>query len=191
MIPEPSRRGFFYPLPVEALAYFVRPGAGHPLSLPFRDCHGNIVTWNGALGVRIRSVLPDIELSEVPFEAVENSLPWPEEEEAEDAERWRLLDDVSGAIWRFPPKAVWIELARGEITGNVLSSVQVGAGAVVPLALLQLVSRLPRCRVCIDNQADGPLRFIWNGGEAVIRAIRDLPSPAFGIFKSQRHLSHR
>jgi hypothetical protein len=188
MIPEPSKRGFGYPLGVDALPYLVRPQAGHRFSRPFKDCHGNVVTWNGALGVRIRTALPDgIEFSPVPFEAIDYCLPWPEPEEAADAERWRLLDDVAGQVWRLKPKAAFIEVSGREgLVGNALVSVQVGMGAVVPVSLLQIAARLPRCRVGIDNQRGGPLRFIWHGGEAIIRHVEQLPEPGFAIFAPKK-----
>jgi hypothetical protein len=184
MIPEPSRQTFGYPLNGAALGYLVRPQAGHKYSRPFRDCHGNVVTWNGALGVRIRTLQAEgIEVSPVPFEAVDYSLPWPEAEEAADVGRWRLLDDVAGQVWRLKPKAAFIEVSGREgLVGNALVSVQVGLGAVVPVSLLQLAARLPRCRVEIDNRRGGPLRFIFNGGEAIIRHIEQLPEPSFAIF---------
>jgi hypothetical protein len=181
MIPKPSKRGFGYPLGVEALPFLVRPAARHRFSLPFRDCHGNLVTWNGALGVRIRCTMPDgIETSPVPFEAIEQ-VPWPTEEECEDGTLWKPLDHVAGQIWRPGVKSPWIEV-QGGVIGNTLSSVQVGAGAVVPLPLLQLAARLPRCCVGIDTKPGDPLRMSWNGGEAVIRHVEKQMAPTFAIF---------
>lgn len=189
MIPEPSKRTFGYPIGVEAMPYLVRPEAGHRFSRPFRDCHGNVVTWNGALGVRMRPeavLLPKgLEFSPGPFEAVNYCLPWPEPEEAEDLQRWRLLDDVAGQVWKYPPKVAFIETEEGLI-GNSLTSVEVGTGAVVAVSLLQLAARLPRCRVCIDNERGEALRFVFHGGEAVIWHIDDIPEPAFSIFAPKR-----
>lgn len=178
---EPSKRPFGYPLPVEAIPHLVHPTPGHRFARPFRDTHGNIVTWNGALAVRIRSFLPELDLAEAPFEAVENSLEWPDPDAKEDKGRWKPLDDVAGLLWRYPPRSPWIAVRGGGVTGNTLTNVRVGACVVVPLPLVQLAARLPRCRVCIDNRAGGPLHLLWNGGEAVIRPIRDLPAPRFNL----------
>ena len=182
MIPEPSKRPFGYPLPADAIPHLVHPLSGHRFAKPFRDAHGNVVTWNGALAVRIRSFLPDLDLAEAPFEAVENSLRWFDPDAPEDKGKWRPLDDAAGLLWRYPPRSPWLRCRDG-ITGNTFTTVRVGAAAVVPLPLLQLAARLPRCRVYIDNQAAGPLHILWNGGEAVIRHIRGLPDPRFTVLK--------
>ncbi len=187
--PIPSKRPFGFPVPAEALAYLVDPVRGHEFARPFKDASGNVVCWNGALAVRIRSFVPDdVELSPKPWEAVENSLHWPAVGAPEDKGRWRPLDDAAGFIWKFPPRSPWIELRGGEITGNKLTSVRVGAATVVPLSLLQLAARLPRCRVNIDNAPDGHLQFLWNGGEAVIAPIEELSPPRFSILSPRSDL---
>lgn len=183
-IPEPSRIGFGFPLPPDALRYLVRPVPGHRFAKPFRDCHGNVVTWNGALGVRIRTfcATESLDLAPDPFEVIDNTIPWPDPDMPYEADRWRLLDEVSRDVWRFQPKAAFIAISdRGGVVGNTFTTIQVGYH-VVPLCLLQLAARLPRCRVCIDNQRDYYLRFAWNGGEAVIRPVADLPAPTISIF---------
>lgn len=183
MIPEPSKRPFGHPLPAEAIPYLVRPEPAHPWHLPFRDHGGNLVTWNGALSVRIRSALPnDIECSPTAWEATGIRPRWPDPDAKEDPGRWRMLDDVAGLLWKFPPRQLWIKCRDG-ITPNTLATVRVGAATVVPLALLQLCARLPRCRVRIDNDLHGHLQFLWRGGEAVIRAINNLPDPSFHLLK--------
>lgn len=189
MIPEPSKRPFGFPLPADAIRYLVDPAPGHEFSRPFKDASGNVVCWNGALAVRIRSYVPDdVELSSKPWEAVENSLHWPAPDAGDDKGRWKPLDDAAGLIWRYPARSPWIELRGGDIMGNKLTNVRVGSAAVVPIALLQLCSRLPRCRVNIDNRADGHLQFIWNGGEAVITPIAELSPARFGILAPRTDL---
>lgn len=186
MIPIPSKKPFGHPLPAEALLYLVDPMPGHEFAQPFLDASGNAVTWNGALAVRIRSALPaDLDYSAKPWEAVENSLRWPDPDAKEDPARWKLLDDDAGRIWKFKPSPTWLacrdEHGRPSVTGNKLASVRVGAATIVPLCLLQLAARLPRCRVRIDGQRTGQLQLLWRGGEAVINHVEDLPEPRFGI----------
>lgn len=42
-------------------------------------------------------------------------------------------------------------------------------------------ARLPRARVKVDGFVESHLQVLFNGGEAVIRPIRDLPAPRFSI----------
>lgn len=190
MIPTPDKRGFGHPFPAEALAHLVHPRASHRFAKPFKDCHGNVIATNGALFVRIRSYLPDdIELSDVPFEAIDMSLPWPDSDEhkGKDKPKWKPLDDDAGRVWRFGAKPIWFQCREG-IEPNKLTTVRVGSTFSAPLPLIQLAARLPRCFVKIDNSNSAPLRFVWNGGEALLRPLEGLPSPSFGILTPKTDL---
>lgn len=187
MIPQPSKRSFGHPFPVEALAHLVDPEPGHEFSKPFRDAEGNVVTWNGALAVRIRTYLPhdEIDFAERSFEDLGLCLgEWPDKADTKgkDAKLWKLLDDDAGRLWRFDPKPAWI-MRGGQVTANKGTAVTVGAGFPAPLALVQLCARLPACRVKVDNSASWPLRMVWNGGEAILRPVADLPTSAFSVLR--------
>lgn len=185
MIPEPSKRPFGHPIPLEALAHLVRPEPGHPFSKPFRDGEGNVVTYNGALAVRIRTYLPhdEIDFADHPFESLGLCLgAWPDKSETKDKGRWKSFDDDSLPLWRFGPKPAW-HMVGGRVTPNKHTIVSVGAGFPAPLPLVQLCVRLPGCKVKVDNCAQWSLQMVWNGGEAILRSLDDLPTASFKVLR--------
>lgn len=189
-IPEPGKRGWGHPLPEAALGWYVHPDAGHRFGKVFADSLGNVVAFNGALAVRVRSFVSEevVRAGWVGWDELLGAPALPEAGCDRDGSRWRRVDEDSGRLWTQSPKAVWLEAQKGLpfLELNRRPAVRVGEACVVPLGLMQLAARLPGLRVCVDNRFGGPLRMTWKGGEAVIAPVEGLPPASFGMLTPRK-----
>ena len=188
MIPEPSKRPFAHPLQLDALAFFCHPRHAVFLS-PVRHPDGAIYAANGYVAVRL-SRGPLIHDDSIPAASGEflqrvDPLPWarfvhdPATHFAPPA--WRGFDDARGTLYRDAPLDLW---PRGRMTEDV--PVLTAGGPLVPLALLQLVARLPRAEVMMVGSRTDSLFIRFSGGEAIVpprwRHAKREPAPAFSLF---------
>lgn len=169
-IPEPSKRPFGSPLTEEALPYFC-----HPTLAPFRHPvrhpeDGLVYAASGFIACRFRTGRWFAEeFPAAPPEWVERvaALPWvgflPDPRCLVEPV-WRMMDDSRGTIYRDGPLPLW--LPDGRLNRNPL--VHTAGGPIVPLALLQLIARLPRAEVRMTAGSQNPLFIRFNGGEAIV-----------------------
>jgi len=189
MIPDPSKRPFYYPAPAAAAEFFCHPSLD-PFTRPVH--HGyKILAANGYIAIRFANYAPREEAyEEAPFRFLKRfwSLPW-DQFDREPSE-WRTIDDSRGTIYsRRELHPLWIPDGKGGFTFTKEKLVCTAGGPLVPLALLQLLARLPRAevRMC-HNYFKDPLFVRFKGGEAIV-APR-FPDPlksnvdiAFHLFK--------
>lgn len=209
-IPPPCKRPFTFPLPEAALPYFCHPTVA-PFTSPVRLPSGPMAAASGwvALTVRRFHGFPE-EYPEASTAFVERfgSLPWHRFETLATREEWRLFDTVSGTLWRDPPLPLWhpapatprrpsqalplITDHRSPGTSPRISSdklVRIHGGPLVPLALLQLISRLPRAEIFLDPHLTptSPLFFRFSGdGLGIIPHHRHLTGARFELFKPKQ-----
>jgi hypothetical protein len=201
-LPPPSKRSFGFPLPTRALEYFTHPGGTTKVEAfrePFSH-HGTVYACNGHLAIMAERYdgLPGAERPEA-FERVRGLFPAhggrhadyvtemekrgliPDRKD-EWERRWRPFDDCALALWKRGPLAPF-DFVRGRWRIRLDPIVRVGAAALAPLPLLQLLARLPRSAVWVDNRADGPVLCRFNGGLAVLAPCYGPipPAPAFSI----------
>lgn len=191
-LPEPSKRSFGFPLPVRALDYFVHPG-GKPSTKVFQqpfEHHGSVYASNGWLAIVAHRYdgLPPADCPEA-FERLRDVFPLHgghHVDYVKDCEklgtlplrkddwerRWRPLDDAALQIWKRGPLPPF-DFAQRRWWLRRDPVVRVGAATHVPLPLIQLLARLPRAAVWIENTATGRLLCRFNGGMAVV-------GPCFG-----------
>ena len=199
-IPEPSKRGFGLPFPVDGLDYFCTARVNHPRSRVFRQPYynpadGMVYAASGYVAVRIRKLagaMPE-EFAPAPPEFLDRvgALPWhymedhPESLRAKD---WRMVDDSRGTIYRDGPLPLWFpgDARKGRFHPalNQDTIIRVCGAQLLSLALLQLVARLPRVEICTSSGTlKGPILFRSSAGEAII-PFQGLEGPAkFELFK--------
>lgn len=204
-LPEPSKRSFGFPLPARSFDYFVHPG-GNAKTAVFRkpfSHHASIYAANGFLAIVAHRYdgLPPAENPEA-FERIRNLFPahgGHYVDYAADCEkrgfipmrkddwerRWRSFDDCALTLWKRGPLAPF-DFAHRKWWLRREPVVRVGAGALAPLPLLQLLARLPRSQVWVDNRAGEPILCRFNGGLAVIatcyaETAAQRPTAAFSI----------
>ncbi|MDB6078662.1 MAG: hypothetical protein JWO82_2409 [Akkermansiaceae bacterium] len=180
-IPEPSKRPFGFPLPQEALDYFcdpISPDYGRPFDLDgvtfavsphfvLRCHHGHFTAFPAASEKQAAFV---------------RTMPW--NYFTTGTPEFRSLDNSRGGIYRGDPQPIWHQLAAGRRL-NFETPVRVGPRPVIPIALLQLLARLPRPEVLLALNPTLFLRF--NGGEVIVPKVwasHVLPTPAFSILQS-------
>jgi hypothetical protein len=178
----PSGKAFPFPLPLDALRAFFHPLRGHV----YADAQwheGEALACNGWVALRAgkgRWVPGDFGPAPEAYLTRFFEMPWGSVPTGKD---WGLLDDVRGLLFRYEPRGVFA-------TGGKLApcaGVRVGGVAIIPLSLLQLVSRLPRCEVWtggLDPEVPLPLRF--SGGVGLIWRGR-FTEAKFSIFEPRRH----
>jgi len=188
VIPEPGKRGFGWPLPAAALDYFVHPVSkayGRPMWNP---ADGMVYCFSafGALRTRRFSGNPlDFpEMRDVDRLRAE-AVPWDTlREHGQRRDAWRLMDDSRGTLFRDPPGPLYVfREFRWHRTEAML--VRVAGAPILPLALLQAVSRLPRVEICtIAPRVESPVFFRFNGeGEMVVPHLGHTGGARFELFK--------
>lgn len=192
-IPAPSKRPFGSPLTTEALPYFCHPRLAVFRQAVRHPADGLIYAASGFVACRFRTGRWFAEeFPPAPEEFIERvgALPWGLFES--DPARlvppeWRTLDDKRGTLYRDPPRDLW--LADGKMNRD--TPVLTCGGPLVPLALLQLLGRLPRCEVRMTSGPRSPLLFRFNGGEGMVPPLFPLavrpPVPAFALFIPAGH----
>ncbi|QJE95236.1 hypothetical protein [Luteolibacter luteus] len=187
MIPAPSKRPFNFPTPAEALGFFCHPTLS-PFTRPFVH-NGTLCAANGYAAIRLDRFNGDAgALEDAPFAFLQRfyTLPWDRFEE--DGREWRDIDLSRGTIYRGDLLPLWIPDGKGHaFTQDKL--VLTAGGPLVPLALLQLLARLPRpeLRMCSTYFAS-PLLVRFKGGEAIVAPrfpdpVRAKVEIAFHLFK--------
>lgn len=189
MIPEPSKRPFYYPAPMEAAEFFCDP-ARDPFKTPYT--HGyKVLAANGYVAIRFGNYKagPDA-YGEAPFRFLKRfwTLPW-DDFDREPSE-WRSMDDSRGTIYgRGELLPLWTPNDKGGFSFTRDKLVCTAGGPLVPLALLQLLARLPRAevRMC-HNYFRDPLFVRFKGGQAIVAPrfpdpIKNNVDIAFQLFK--------
>lgn len=187
MIPEPSKRPFHFPAPAEALEFFTHPTL-YPFTRPFRH-NSYLCAANGYVAIRLDRFSGNAgSFEDAPFAFLRRffSLPW-DDFEREGCE-WREIDNSRGTIYRGELLPLW----KGEGSDFAFSRdklVLTAGGPLVPLALLQLLARLPRAevRMC-GTYYTSPLMVRFKGGEAIVAPrfpdpVRAKVQAAFHLFK--------
>jgi len=187
--PAPSKRPFGSPLTEDVLPYFCHPWLPvfrHPVRHP-ED--GLIYAASGFVALRVRTGrwFPE-EFPAPSAEWLERTaaLPWalfaPDYKPTAPPD-WRALDDKRGTLYRDPPLDLF-HPGTGKYNRDTL--VRTVGGPLVPLAMLQLIARLPRCEVRMTAGSTSPLLFRFNGGEGIVMPLHTLavrePAPAFSLF---------
>lgn len=187
VIPEPGKRGFGWPLPVAALDYFTHP-VQIDFSRPMRHPTDGMVyclSAFGALRTRRFAGDPD-ELPAITPWALERvgRVPWDTlREHGQRRDAWRLMDDSRGTLFRDPPAPLYVfRDFRWQRTEATL--VRVAGAPILPLALLQVISRLPRVEICtIAPRVESPVFFRFNGeGEIVIPHLGHVEGAKFQLY---------
>lgn len=189
MIPTPSKRPFHFPMQPDALLFFC-----HPWLKPFTDPKrlpgaSEIHAASGYVAIRVRrghwfaeeypEACPEF------IERVE-SLPWASFEPDPKAlvpPVWRSMDDCRGTIYRDGVLDLWTQYGKASREVPVFTA----GGPVIPLPMLQLLARLPRCEVRMEMR-QGPLLFRFTGGEGIVADYwrGQLPPPVkFSLFKAR------
>lgn len=176
------RKGFPYPLPVEALKEFCHPVEGHIMARPMRR-GGEILAGNGYMAIIARrGNWIDAEFPEAApeFLARLEKLRWGRLFEVmAKSEAWDALDRLRGTLGRHGPLEVW---NSGKIHACPIWRVR---DSLVRLSMLQLVARLPRAEVYTGPQAlpeDG-MMFRFSGGCGIVARDARLTHGTFEIFQ--------
>lgn len=192
-IPEPSKRPFGSPLDESALPFFCHPW--HPV---FRQAvrhpeDGLIYAASGFVAVRFRTgrwFAEEFPPASEEFVERVAALPWHgfvhDPAKFISPPVWRDMDDSRGTIYSGGAHGLlplWDDKTRSLIRETIVRTCN---GPLVPLAMLQLLARLPKCQVKMTG-GNVPLHFRFNGGEGIVpKLFRDAfePLPAFYLFKS-------
>lgn len=176
-----------FPLPHHALAEFCHPSPASPFHEPRQQGRETIVA-NGHLALRITkgnwfdSDIPPAEDAPEFLERIgklDFAAPF-------TSPHWQPLEDVAPRLFAHGSISLWLNGKRAP------SPVVFVAGRFrARLAVLQLVSRLPRAEIH-TGPADPskPLWFRFSGGSGLIARDRNLDTcgPAFAIFEPERCL---
>lgn len=172
--PPPSKRPLGFPLSTESLIHFLHPGGDPDFEAPFSDGPHSFA-GNDSLFLRFER-RPEIAHGSRSAVARVLELPWGRFDHMPEKDgKWVPLDDASAAIWKYGASAIW-ERTWDRYYLRTTPAVRVGTCAIVPLPLVQLLARLPRCRVWVSNRASDPLFALWNGGLAMIDPLPDFAS---------------
>lgn len=174
MIPPASKRPFLHPVPEDALAYFVHPDPNHPFYHPFRHLEDGNLYAGSAVAIRFRPSRC-IDPAEYPGPSEEAlrrfmALPWDRfPSAATQSKAWRCLDDHRGTIYADPLHDVWHRTPEGFAIDRTSKNVRICGAPIVPLAVLQLLARLPRIDIYTGGcTLTGPVLFRFSGGEGII-----------------------
>lgn len=188
MIPVLSKRPFGHPIPAAAVDHFLHPS--HPL---FRQAYRHPADGNlyaaaiVALRIRPSYAIDPAEYPQAPAEFVERvgSLPWDRfAYAATQPKAWRCLDDHRGTIYADPLAPFWIAVAPGRARFHAGKTVRICGAPIVPLALLQLLARLPRPEIYTGGcSLTGPVLFRFTGGEGIIPHLGLVEGAAFELIK--------
>lgn len=193
MIPTPSKRPFNFPLQPDVLPHFCHPWL-RPFHQPARLPGESVVhAASGYVAIRVRrGHWFAEEYPEADPEFIERigALPWHRFEpdpKSLAVPVWRAMDDSRGTIYSGGVLDLWSIHGRANLDVPVMTA----GGPVIPLAMLQLLARLPRCEVRMMGKP-GPLLFRFTGGEGIVGdywRTKESPPPKFCLFK-ERDTSH-
>jgi hypothetical protein len=188
MIPALSKRPFGHPVPAAAVAHFLHPS--HPV---FRHAYrhpqdGNLYAA-AILAIRLRPsyAIDPAEYPEAPSEFTDRlaNLPWSRfPAAAKFPATWRPLDDHRGTIYADPLASFWEPDRTGRSRFHAGKTVRICGAPIVPLAVLQLLARLPRPEICTGGcTLTGPVLFRFTGGEGIIPHLGLTSGAAFEFLR--------
>lgn len=171
MILETSKRPFRHPVPVDALAYYSHPAPGHTFEKPAWGRDSKLYVSNCHIALRFFNFTA--AEGHGPMVAVDRLLRqrW-HTGRFETTNSWRKLDDVKLELFSeglFPMWKMESEIFRFQVD----PCARINHGALVPLASLQAVSRLPRCEIYTQIDRGAPVPFRFNGGDGLIARLTD------------------
>jgi hypothetical protein len=186
-----SRRPLLHPLAAESLENFCHPRC-EVFSRVVRHSSGAVMAANGCVALRVSrgpvTFHDGLSRACPHFIARVDALPWARFDG--DAmrmrpPRWRGLDEVRGDLYSLGLEELWKD---GRMT--LAKPVWIGGAMLVPVAVLQLIARLPRVELRLDGAMDFMLiRFA--GGEGIVanrwRKTRgaEIPAHVFSLFTPQ------
>lgn len=175
-----SKTPFQFPIRAGDIEEFCHPDPDHVLGKPYMIA-GELTAGNGYFAIKAaRGLWMDSDFTPAPAEAIErfSNLPWHSFPDPKSLE-WRNLDDVRGDIYRFATIKPWTEQHKPTPTPIW----KVGASHLVRLSHLQMIARLPGCRVyCGLNARFSPLFFTFNGGSLIVPLQKNLTTSSWQIF---------
>ena len=175
----PTKRPIGKGMAGEDFLPFCHPDRRSAWFLPFIGPDGELIAGNGTLTLRFTGFL-----------AAEDARPASTQAEEALARKtppidrdghWRPLDDARGTIYRYGPRPIYFR-SKERAHFNRGPSLRLGAAAIIQLATLQLIARLPRAEVWTDNPYGKPLQFRFNGGTVVVEPMPFLDPPKFQLF---------
>lgn len=192
---EPSRTPLRAPLVAGALSCFTHPRCrvlGRVVRHPQTKA---VMVANGCVALRVTRgpIEFDDEIPEACAAFVKrvDGLPWGRFDEEHLSKRmtppvFKPLGMVTGNLYQYGLEELWSKTGRMTMD----KAVWVAESMLVPLAVLQLVARLPAVALRMDAASDF-LLITFAGGEGIIAnrwgkvAGADLPAPIFSIFKGR------
>ncbi len=166
---RPSKKRLGFPISAEALQALCHPDHRHAYHRPVMLPSDDLAAANGWLMLKAHKfALPAPDPATPAFlDRWDRAGKW-RRDTWTDGHDWRPTDDIFGTLFRFGPKPVW-EPTRVRYHLRRHPAALVGRAAIVPIALLQLVARLPRAEVRADiSDHSQPLPFRFNGGRGHI-----------------------
>ena len=193
MIPVPSRHPFGHPLPADALRYFCHPSRPG-FTAPVRHPDGTVHAASGYIALIARRgywMDTDFQRASPDFLARIARLPWDRFDHAGQHGEWQDLDSIRGRLFRFGVADLW----HGPRAHTADKLVVIAGAPAYPLAVLQLISRLPKAEVCVSGTTVmGPVLFRFAGGHGILPChfpdIAACPAPIFHCLhprKAPRH----
>ncbi|MCW1922702.1 hypothetical protein OKA05_09065 [Luteolibacter arcticus] len=185
----PSRTPFRHPLAVDALANFTHPRC-RVLGNVVRHPSGTVMAANGCVALRLaRGPLTHDDTLPPACEAFlgrVDALPWVRFEPHPHRlvpHTWAKFDDVRANLYAYGLEELW---HAGRLTHA--KPVWTGEAIRIPLALLQLIARLPAVEARLDGATDY-LLIRFSGGEGLVAnrwkhsRAADIPADIFTLFK--------
>lgn len=167
MLPA-SKRPFHHPVPAAALDYFVHPRPGHHYAAPAWGRDSKLYCSNGYIAIRFFG-FPS-SFGRAPMTMVDRllRLPWRSRSEFEKPSDWRSIDDCTGDLFAPGVLPMW-KSERGGFC--VDPCVRLNHAALLPLASLQLISRLPKAEIYTVIARGQPIPFRFRGGEGLLATL--------------------
>lgn len=186
-MPHPLKEQLGYPLSAEAARKALcHPWRGHVYHLPAMLPCGAMAAANGFMAVVCEKfALPaPVDASPEFLARWDERVKWGGEEIWSDEHEWKPLADVTGTLFKYGPRPAFF---KGSLNWHPRLEPAVGIGheAIIPLAMLQLASRLPRAEVLTETFHSSPVRIRFNGGRAMIANLSSDPKliPSFWMFR--------
>lgn len=166
---RPAKRPFGYPISGATLHCFCYPCPRHVYHRPVLLPSNAAAASNGWLAIKAdKFLLPSPQPASPAFlERWDDGPPW-QRDAFLDSHDWRALDDIAGTLFRFGPRPVWEQTVR-RFHLRRHPCIRIGAATILPLALVQLIARLPRAEIRADTPTiANPVAFRFNGGRGVV-----------------------
>lgn len=181
-------KNFGFPLSLDHARRFCHPASGHVFSRPWA---AKKMTWvaNGYVCLQIDTWL-DVPAENDAARKRTHELPWHTVTEwNQDDENTGVLDDRRGGLFQFGEQEMWRRNTAGLWQANVKGLVAVGHySTVIPIAVLQLIAKLPRAKVRVKGGGCHFLPFTFSGGRGLAAAIAGAQMPNYQIFKGKEYI---